>query len=159
MFHAERNEKEKKMASSKTGWSMRPTTATGGLRAAVECVQIALGHCSLMEAGGLALCPVLLKLFRPNVEQALNANLKRIEESTASLAAAHDWVLAYPPGDTRQSGWPSSASLGNTTTFQHKQTSSAHRFNSMVHDFFEDVGPLLSMQWGGQTLGGLFQVF
>ena len=26
-------------------------------------------------------------------------------------------------------------------------------------DFFEDVGPLLSMQLGGQTLEGLFQVF
>ncbi|WRX25983.1 hypothetical protein QQP08_018470, partial [Theobroma cacao] len=70
--------------------------AAGGLRAAAECVQIALGHCSLLEAHGLALCPVLLKLFRPSVEQALDANLKRIEESTAVLAAADDWVLTYP---------------------------------------------------------------
>ncbi|KAK5791947.1 exocyst complex component EXO84B-like [Gossypium arboreum] len=133
--------------------------AAGGLRAAAECVQIALGHCSLLEARGLALCPMLLRLFRPSVEQALNANLKRIEESTAALAAADDWVLTYPPGGTRQSGWPSSASLGNTTIFQHKLTSSAHRFNSMVQDFFEDVGPLLSMELGGQTLEGLFRVF
>ena len=28
-----------------------------------------------------------------------------------------------------------------------------------IQDFFEDVGPLLSMQLGGQTLEGLFQVF
>ncbi|KAH1066647.1 hypothetical protein J1N35_031634 [Gossypium stocksii] len=139
--------------------ALASSAAAGGLRAAAECVQIALGHCSLLEARGLALCPVLLKLFRPSVEQALNANLKRIEESTAALAAADDWVLTYPPGSTRQSSWPSSASLGNTTAFQHKLTSSAHRFNSMVQDFFEDVGPLLSMQLGGQTLEGLFQVF
>ncbi|TYI80956.1 hypothetical protein E1A91_D05G121800v1 [Gossypium mustelinum] len=139
--------------------ALASSAAAGGLRAAAECVQIALGHCSLLEACGLALCPVLLKLFRPSVEQALNANLKRIEESTAALAAADDWVLTYPPGSTRQSGWPSSASLGNTTAFQHKLTSSAHRFSSMVQDFFEDVGPLLSMQLGGQTLEGLFQVF
>lgn len=139
--------------------ALASSAAAGGLRAAAECVQIALGHCSLLEARGLALCPVLLKLFRPSVEQALNANLKRIEESTAALAAADDWVLTYPPGGTRQSGWPSSATLGNTTSFQHKLTSSAHRFNSMVQDFFEDVGPLLSMQLGGQTLEGLFQVF
>ncbi|TYJ33684.1 hypothetical protein E1A91_A05G120300v1 [Gossypium mustelinum] len=139
--------------------ALASSAAAGGLRAAAECVQIALGHCSLLEARGLALCPVLLKLFRPSVEQALNANLKRIEESTAALAAADDWVLTYPPGSNRQSGWPSSASLGNTTAFQHKLTSSAHRFNSMVQDFFEDVGPLLSMQLGGQTLEGLFQVF
>lgn len=139
--------------------ALASSAAAGGLRAAAECVQIALGHCSLLEARGLSLCPVLLKLFRPSVEQALNANLKRIEESTAALAAADDWVLTYPMNDTRQSGWPSSASLGNSTAFQHKLTSSAHRFNSMVQEFFEDVGPLLSMQLGGQTLEGLFQVF
>ncbi|XP_011033028.1 PREDICTED: exocyst complex component EXO84B-like [Populus euphratica] len=135
------------------------SAAAGGLRAAAECVQIALGHCSLLEARGLALCPVLLKLFRPSVEQALNANIKRIEESTAALAAADDWVLTYPPTSTRQSGRSSVTSLGNAAVFQHKLTSSAHRFNLMVQDFFEDVGPLLSMQLGGQTLEGLFQVF
>lgn len=139
--------------------ALASSAAAGGLRAAAECVQIALGHCSLLEARGLALCPVLLKLFRPSVEQALDANLKRIEESTAALAAADDWVLTYPPTGTRQSGRPSSMSLGNTTAFHHKLSSSAHRFNLMVQDFFEDVGPLLSMQLGGQTLEGLFQVF
>ncbi|BBG99726.1 exocyst complex component 84B [Prunus dulcis] len=138
--------------------ALASSAAAGGLRAAAECVQIALGHCSLLEARGLALCPVLLKLFRPSVEQALDANLKRIEESTAALAAADDWVLTYAPTATRQSGRPSSTSL-NTTAFQHKLTSSAHRFNLMVQDFFEDVGPLLSMQLGGQTLEGLLQVF
>ncbi|GLT59360.1 hypothetical protein SLA2020_321810 [Shorea laevis] len=138
--------------------ALASSAAAGGLRAAAECVQIALGHCSLLEARGLALCPVLLKLFRPSVEQALDANLKRIEESTAALAAADDWVLTFPPPGSRQSGRVSTPSIGNTT-FQHKLTSSAHRFNLMVQDFFEDVGPLLSMQLGGQTLEGLFQVF
>ncbi|KAK2432251.1 exocyst complex component EXO84B [Trifolium repens] len=131
--------------------ALASSAAAGGLRAAAECVQIALGHCSLLEARGLALCPVLLKLFRPSVEQALDANLKRIQESTAAMAAADDWVLTYPPNTNRQTG--------STTAFQHKLTSSAHRFNLMVQDFFEDVGPLLSMQLGGQALEGLFQVF
>ncbi|KAF9675079.1 hypothetical protein SADUNF_Sadunf10G0194100 [Salix dunnii] len=155
--------------------ALASSAAAGGLRAAAECVQIALGHCSLLEARGLALCPVLIKLFRPSVEQALNANIKRIEESTAALAAADDWVLTYPPTITRQSGRSSVTSLGNAAVFQHKLSSSAHRFNLMVqvivlpvyspyiahatHEFFEDVGPLLSMQLGGQTLEGLFQVF
>ncbi|KAJ6727554.1 EXOCYST COMPLEX COMPONENT 8 [Salix purpurea] len=139
--------------------ALASSSAAGGLRAAAECVQIALGHCSLLEARGLALCPVLLKLFRPSVEQALNSNLKRIEDSTAALAAADDWVLTYPPTSTRQSGRSSVTSIGNAAALQHKLTSSAHRFNLMVQDFFEDVGPLLSMQMGGQTLEGLFQVF
>ncbi|KAJ6433143.1 hypothetical protein OIU84_020211 [Salix udensis] len=139
--------------------ALASSAAAGGLRAAAECVQIALGHCSLLEARGLALCPVLIKLFRPSVEQALNANIKRIEESTAALAAADDWVLTYPPTSTRQSGRSSVTSLGNAAVFQHKLSSSAHRFNLMVQEFFEDVGPLLSMQLGGQTLEGLFQVF
>ncbi|XP_042504737.1 exocyst complex component EXO84B-like [Macadamia integrifolia] len=133
--------------------------AAGGLRAAAECVQIALGYCSLLEARGLALCPVLLKLFRPSVEQALNANLKRIEESSAALAAADDWVLTYPPLGTRPLGRSSTASLGSVISSQPKLSSSAHKFNSMVQEFFEDVGPLLSMQLGGHTLEGLLQVF
>ncbi|EOY25712.1 F14N23.28, putative [Theobroma cacao] len=117
--------------------ALKKLAAAGGLRAAAECVQIALGHCSLLEAHGLALCPVLLKLFRPSVEQALDANLKRIEESTAVLAAADDWVLTYP------------------------QVVLVNLAGPLVHplEFFEDVGPLLSMQLGGQTLEGLFQVF
>ncbi|KAE9621251.1 hypothetical protein Lal_00023684 [Lupinus albus] len=139
--------------------ALASSAAAGGLRAAAECVQIALGHCSLLEARGLALCPVLLKLFRPSVEQALDANLKRISESTAALAAADDWLLTYPTVANRQTGRLTSISVGNTTAFQHKLTSSAHRFNLMVQDFFEDVGPLLSMQLGGQALEGLFQVF
>ncbi|KAG2720788.1 hypothetical protein I3843_02G041600 [Carya illinoinensis] len=139
--------------------ALASSAAAGGLRAAAECVQIALGHCSLLEARGLALCPVLLKLFRSSVEQALDANLKRIQESTAALAAADDWILTHPPTATRQSGRSSSTSLGNAMAFQHKLTTSAHRFNLMVQDFFEDVGPLLSMQLGGQTLEGLFEVF
>ncbi|CAN1298630.1 Exocyst complex component EXO84B [Linum perenne] len=137
--------------------ALASSAAAGGLRAAAECVQIALGHCSLLEARGLAICPVLLKLFRPSVEQAVDANLKRIEESTAAMAAADDWVLTHSPTTTRQSG-RAVASLGNAIAFQHKLTSSAHRFNLMVQDFFEDVAPLLSML-GGQTLTGVFKVF
>ncbi|CAN0839749.1 Exocyst complex component EXO84B [Linum grandiflorum] len=137
--------------------ALASSAAAGGLRAAAECVQIALGHCSLLEARGLAICPVLLKLFRPSVEQAVDANLKRIEESTAAMAAADDWVLTHSPTTTRQSG-RAVASLGTASAFQHKLTSSAHRFNLMVQDFFEDVTPLLSML-GGQTLTGVIQVF
>ncbi|KAI7756703.1 hypothetical protein M8C21_021728 [Ambrosia artemisiifolia] len=136
--------------------ALASSAAAGGLRAAAECVQIALGHCSLLEARGLTLCPVLLRLFRPSVEQALDANLKRIEESTAALAAVDDWDLSFSPTVTRLSGRPSSL---NTITHQHKLSSSAQRFNSMVQDFFEDVGPLLSMQLGGKMLEGLFHVF
>ncbi|KAL1538005.1 Exocyst complex component exo84b [Salvia divinorum] len=139
--------------------ALASSAAAGGLRSAAECVQIALGHCSLLEARGLALCPVLIKLFRPSVEQALDANLKRIEESTAALAAADDWELTYPPNSVRLSGRTTAAVSGSALAHQHKLSSSAHRFNTMVQDFFEDVGPLLSMQLGSRTLDGLFQVF
>lgn len=129
--------------------------AAGGLRAAAECVQIAIGHCALLEARGLSLSSVLLKLFRPSVEQALDANLKRIEESTAALAAADDWILTYPPSGIRTSARASTTNLG----LQPKLSNSAHRFNTMVQDFFEDVGPLLSMQLGGSAMDGLLKVF
>lgn len=139
--------------------ALASSAAAGGLRAAAECVQIALGHCSLLEARGLSLCPTLVKLFRPSVEQAVDANVKRIEESTAALAAADDWVLTYPPSTARQSGRPLGAAVASAPGYQYKLTSSAHRFILMVQDFFEDVGPLQSMQLGTKTLEGVYQVF
>ncbi|XP_021685388.2 exocyst complex component EXO84A [Hevea brasiliensis] len=129
----------------------------GGLRVAAECIQICLGHCSLLEARGLALSPVLMRLFRPSMEQALSANLRRIEQTSAALAAAEDWLLAYPPVGGRPS--TSSSSLSNATVLQPKLTGSANRFNSMVQEFLEDVGPLESLQLDGLALEGVLQVF
>lgn len=128
--------------------------AGGGLRTAAECVKIAIGYSDLLEARGLSLSSVLMKQFRPSVEQALDSNLRRIEESTAALAAADDWILTYPPTGIR----PLARSSGNLA-LQPKLSISAHRFNSMVQDFFEDVGPLVSLQLGGSAMDGLLKIF
>ncbi|AQK62259.1 Exocyst complex component EXO84B [Zea mays] len=128
--------------------------AGGGLRTAAECVKIAIGYSDLLEARGLSLSSVLMKQLRPSVEQALDSNLRRIEESTAALAAADDWILTYPPTGIR----PLARSSGNLA-LQPKLSSSAHRFNSMVQDFFEDVGPLVSLQLGGSAMDGLLKIF
>lgn len=74
------------------------SAAAGGLRGAVECVQIALGHCALLEERGLTLCPTLSKLIRPSVEQALKANLTSIIESVGSLASTDNWSLDIQRG-------------------------------------------------------------
>ncbi|KAL7164015.1 hypothetical protein ACSBR2_040010 [Camellia fascicularis] len=132
------------------------SAAAGSLRVVAECVQTCLGHCSLLESRGLALSPVLLRLFRPCVEQALSANLKRIEQSTAAFAAADDWLLAYPPVGGRHM---STASLGSVIASQPKLSSSAHRFNSMAQEICEDVGPLESLQFADHALEGLVQGF
>lgn len=105
--------------------ALASAAAAGGLRAAVECVEIAIGHCSLLEARGLSLSSVIMKLFRPSIEQALEANLKRIQQSTAALVAADNWSLTYPSGGTRLSNRSGMIS-------QPKLSSSAHRFYSMV---------------------------
>ncbi|XP_062214282.1 exocyst complex component EXO84B-like [Phragmites australis] len=127
----------------------------GGLRSAAECVQIALGYSDLLEARGLSLSAVLMKQFTPSVEQALDSNLRRIDESTAALAAADDWVLTYPPTGIR----PFARSSAGNLALQPKLSSSAHRFNSMVQDFFEDVEPLVSLQLGDSTMDGLLKIF
>ncbi|PWZ36687.1 Exocyst complex component EXO84B [Zea mays] len=129
--------------------------AAGGLRAAAECVQISLGHCFLLEARGLSVSSVLLKQFKPSLVQALDANLRRIEESTAALAAADNWILTYPLTGIRPLTRSSAANLA----LQPKLSSSAHRFNSMVQDFFEDIAPLLSLQLGGSSMDGITQIF
>ncbi|OIV93109.1 hypothetical protein TanjilG_20771 [Lupinus angustifolius] len=135
------------------------TAAAGGLRVAAECVHVCLSHCYLLEASGLALSPVLLKYFRPFVEQAMNTNLKRIEQTSAALAAADDWFLAYAPIGRNVSSLPPVSSLSNLTSSQPKLSSSAHKFNSMVQELFEDVGPLEVLQLDGLAFEGLLQVF
>ncbi|CAJ2666677.1 unnamed protein product [Trifolium pratense] len=134
--------------------------ASGGLRIASECVHVCLSHCNLLEASGMALSPVLIKHFRPFVEQALNTNLKRIEQSSAALAAADDWLLAYAPTTrNNNTGLPPVSSFSSLTSHQPKLSSSAHKFNSMVQELFEDVGPLEVLQLDGLALEGLHQVF
>lgn len=130
--------------------------AAGGLRAAAECVQITLGYCSLLERQGLALCPTLLKLFRPSVEQALQANLRHIEESVSVLAAADDWVVYHASGPTRLGN---RGHISSSLFTQSKLSSSAHRFQALIQDFFDDVAPLVNLQLGGLMLEGLVQVF
>jgi hypothetical protein len=110
------------------------SAAARRLRVAAECIHICLRHCSLSEARGLSLAPVLLRLFRPIIEQALNANLKKNEQSSAALAAADDWLLTYPPAG----GGPFSrtASLGSewhhSQSFQAVLTNSIPRFRCLI---------------------------
>lgn len=105
--------------------------ASAGLRAVVECVQIALCHYSLLEDQRHDLYLVLTEHFRPSVEQALEANFKRIEKEIASLAAVDDWVLTYPPSVTHKNGC-SDASFGSRTAPQPRLSCSAHLLNSLV---------------------------
>ncbi|KAK7367981.1 hypothetical protein VNO80_10002 [Phaseolus coccineus] len=134
------------------------TAAAGGLRVASECVHVCMSHCYLLEATGLALSPVLIKYFRPFVEQALKTDLKRIEQSSSALAAAEDWVLAYAPTSSRSSGQPPS-SHSTLGLLQPKLSISAHKFNSMVLELFEDVGPLEILQLDVLAVEGLIQEF
>lgn len=104
-------------------------SASGCLRIVAECAHICLGHCLLLEDRGLALCPTLLKFFRPYLEQALNANLKRIDLSTAAIAASDDWSPTYSPIAGRSWG---NASVSSISASHQKLSSSAHRFNTMI---------------------------
>ncbi|RAL40053.1 hypothetical protein DM860_008193 [Cuscuta australis] len=130
--------------------------AFGGLRAVAECVQICLGHCSLLEARGLSLSPVLLKHFRPFVDRALTANLKRIEQCTTALAAADDWLLVHSPMGSRSFG---TSPLAAAMISQPKLSASAHRFNTMVQELCEDISPLERLRLSHQALEGILQTF
>ncbi|KAL8518861.1 hypothetical protein ACS0TY_009994 [Phlomoides rotata] len=130
--------------------------ASGCLRIVAESAHICLGHCSLLEDRGLALCPTLLKFFRPYLEQALTANLKRIDLSTAAIAASDDWSLIYSPISGRSWGAPS---VGSTGASYQKLSSSAHRLNTMIQELCEDIGSLEIMYLSEQALEGVLQSF
>ncbi|MCO5580887.1 hypothetical protein L7F22_034759 [Adiantum nelumboides] len=122
-----------------------PASTIGCLHASVECVQTALGYCSLLEDEGLTLCPTLLKLFRPTLEKTLQAYVQHIKDSVVALALVDDWVVSFPSGLT---GAQSSAGV----LTHMKLSSSAQKFQKLMQDFFEDAVSLANMQLGGLLL-------
>ena len=103
--------------------------AAGGLRLSAECVQIAVSHCSLLEDHGLAMAPVLLRSVRPSVEKALDANVKRIDDSVTAMAAADDWSMQPVPLNPRS---PATRVHAGMPLANFKLSSSAYRLYSMV---------------------------
>ncbi|XP_024530436.1 exocyst complex component EXO84B [Selaginella moellendorffii] len=103
--------------------------AAGGLRAAAECVHMALGHCFLLETQGLAICPYLSSLLKPSVEEAVSANVVRIGDNVIALAAADDWNLIQPLHDQRMGG---RASYRTAEGIYVRLSSSAHTFNILI---------------------------
>lgn len=119
-----------------------PASATGCLHAVAECVETALGYCSLLEDEGLALCPALTKLLKPSVEKTLEANVLHIKETLAVLASVDDWMVSFSSGST-------GAHLSGGSVVVHiKLSNSAQTFQKLVQDFFEDAVPLSNMELG-----------
>lgn len=121
-----------------------PAFTTGCLHTAVECVQTALGYCSLLEDEGFLLCPTLLKSFRPSVEKTLQAYVLHIKDSVAALALVDNWVVSFPS--------PSPDTESGSLLMHIKLSTSAQKFQKMVQYFFEDAVPLANMQLGGLLL-------
>lgn len=103
--------------------------AAGGLRLSAECVQIAVSHCSLLEDYGLAMVPVLLRCVRPSVERALDANVKRIDDSVTAMASADDWSLQPVPLHPKS---PATRVSAGMPLAAFKLSSSAYRLYAMV---------------------------
>ncbi|CAI5506175.1 unnamed protein product [Closterium sp. Naga37s-1] len=134
--------------------------AAGGLHAAAECVRIALGHCRLLEEQGLALSPVLSKLVRPSVEEALEFNIIRIEDSVATMVAVDDWVLLPLPHGAAATGRVRALQQTLGPGLMHlRLSSSGQRFYLLLVDLVEDILPVISLQLFGRILDRLASLF
>ncbi|CAI5499868.1 unnamed protein product [Closterium sp. Naga37s-1] len=134
--------------------------AAGGLHAAAECVRIALGHCRLLEEQGLTLSPVLSKLVRPSVEEALEFNIIRIEDSVATMVAVDDWVLLPLPHGAAATGRVRALQQTLGPGLMHlRLSSSGQRFYLLLVDLVEDILPLISLQLFGRILDRLASLF
>ncbi|CAI5956404.1 unnamed protein product [Closterium sp. NIES-65] len=134
--------------------------AAGGLHAAAECVRIALGHCRLLEEQGLTLSPVLSKLVRPSVEEALEFNIIRIEDSVATMVAVDDWVLLPLPHGAAATGRVRALQQTLGPGLMHlRLSSSGQRFYLLLVDLVEDILPVISLQLFGRILDRLASLF
>lgn len=134
--------------------------AAGGLHAAAECVRIALGHCFLLEEQGLALAPILSKLVRPSVEEALEFNIIRIEDSVATMVAVDDWVLQQLPQGAGASARLRAMQQTLGPGLMHlRLSSSGQRFYLLLVDLVEDILPVISLQLFARILDRLASLF
>eukprot|EP00249_Psilotum_nudum_P020293 c27639_g1_i1 orf=288-2651(+) len=127
------------------------SAVTGGLRAALDTVEISVGHCSLLEQEGIALCPLLLRLLKPCVEAAMEATWRFIEETVCSVIVTDNWNLNLSPNMLVANRVSYSMTL--------KLSISAHRLNSMIQDLLEDMTPLMCKHFGGSALDGIAHLF
>lgn len=121
-------------------FALSSSTAIGGLRSSAECVKIAVGHCNLLEEKGFFLRPVLARILRPVILEALESNIIRIEEAMTSAAEVDDWVL-YP--------LPLGVGGGGSDL---KLSSSGQRLYLALQELVEDVMPVIGLQLLGPTM-------
>ncbi|GLJ53454.1 hypothetical protein SUGI_1140130 [Cryptomeria japonica] len=132
----------------------------GWFQSAVEWVQVAVGHCSLLEGQGIALCPYLLKLIKPFMEEVLAVNIKRIEINVSIAAANDDWLVTSSHVLNLFVDKHSNLSnIAGDLATQCRLTSSAHKFISMVQDILEDLAPLINLQIGQSIVDSITVLF
>ncbi|CAI7832676.1 unnamed protein product, partial [Closterium sp. NIES-54] len=129
----------------------RPAQCGGG---------VGVQHHPLLEEQGLTLSPVLSKLVRPSVEEALEFNIIRIEDSVATMVAVDDWVLLPLPHGAAATGRVRALQQTLGPGLMHlRLSSSGQRFYLLLVDLVEDILPVISLQLFGRILDRLASLF
>ncbi|KAH7388125.1 hypothetical protein KP509_16G058800 [Ceratopteris richardii] len=139
-----------------------------GLKAMVECVRIAYGHCLLVDSKGLSLYPFLSQALRPTISCVLQRHLKHIQESVVYLAAADYWVLEIDykfrdvkPMAVSQKYLHRSKGEKSILFFEppEKLTSSAYHLDMLTTSFASDSAFLAKLHLDGVLMNNLALLF
>ncbi|KAH7281618.1 hypothetical protein KP509_36G055400 [Ceratopteris richardii] len=129
------------------------SAAACGFNAVVDSVRISIGYCSLLEDQGLSLRSLILRLFKPCVEGALEKCLRRIEDVIMVCTSTDNWV------PTEKALLPFSDPDFHDSYSYIKLSISAHKLLMMVQGLLNDATFMVSTQFVKSILDGIFNIF
>ncbi|XP_019057962.1 PREDICTED: exocyst complex component EXO84C [Tarenaya hassleriana] len=128
-----------------------PSETVSALRAASVCLQDSLNYCTVLESEGLNLSKLFLVLFRPYVEEVLEANFRRARRVIFDLTEAEE--------NLELSSYFVTALSEFAITSDTKLTDCGIRFMQIVQDMLEQLSPLVVLHSGEGVLMRILQLY
>ncbi|KAK6937739.1 hypothetical protein RJ641_031247 [Dillenia turbinata] len=133
---------------------------SGGLSAAVEAMQFAVAHCSMLGPQKIVLCPHLIKLIHPCIEEILKTHIDHYKKVISIYTATDTWdlgrylVLVSGVLNERCHSMVVGQQLRHCLL-----TNGGRKFVTLMQAITDDTSPLIALQMEGLILKGLKDLF
>ncbi|PIN07070.1 Exocyst complex subunit [Handroanthus impetiginosus] len=130
---------------------------SGRLSAAVDAMQIAMSHCSLLETQRIFLQPSLLEHIRPCIDDVLQHHIDHLSKVISIFTSTDTWVLGRY--------YVSGILTGRSYAILDQQpeyfflTNSGRKFVTLFQSVADEILPLIVLQMESSVLKGLMDLF
>ncbi|XP_020581440.1 exocyst complex component EXO84C isoform X2 [Phalaenopsis equestris] len=130
--------------------NLPPSETYSALRSVSICVDAGLRHCSILETKGLKFSKLLMVLLRPQIEEILDMNFRRVRRKIAELVNNDE--MEFSPLQPRP---PTTIVASSNIMF----ISSGRSLMCQVEEMLGQLTPKFILYYGGTILNKLLQLF